>query len=108
MDFLTASILSGITYDCIKSGLTISAELLKEKLKNWLISDDIAEVISKELVNLELTDEYSEKVIERKISESTQLIKLIEAVKPVQKGNTIIQTHHGEGDNVGRDKVIYK
>lgn len=108
MDFLTASILSGVAYDYIKNGLTLSADLLKEKLKDWLISDDIAIAISKELENLELTDEYSERVIERKISESSQLIKLIEAVKPAHKGNTIVQNHHGAGDNVGRDKVVYK
>jgi hypothetical protein len=49
----------------------------------------------------------SETVIERKISDSYELQKLLENIKPASEGNTIIQHHSGSGDNIGRDKIIH-
>ena len=108
MDFLTATLLSGVVYDFIKRGAELSAGKLRESLRDWIISDEEADAISKGLNTLKLTDEHSERSIERQISESSQLMKLIETIKPVTVNKTIIQSHSGTGDNVGRDKIINK
>lgn len=45
MEFLTSTILSGITYDLIKKGVTITADILRKKLTNWIFKDeDLAEL----------------------------------------------------------------
>jgi len=108
MDFMTAAVLSGIAYDTLKKGLTFTTILIKSELKDWIIDDKTAEAVSKELNTLKLTDELSEKAIERKIIESTNLQGLIEKIKPCSEGNIIIQNHSGSGDNIGRDKIVHK
>jgi len=108
MDFMTAAVLSGIAYDALKKGLTFTANIIKSELKDWIIDDELAEFVSKELNTLKLTDELSEKAIERKIIESTNLKDLIEKIKPYNAGNIIIQNHSGSGDNIGRDKIVHK
>lgn len=106
-EFLTGAILSGIAYDVMKCGVVMSIDELKQRLKGWLISDSEILVLADELNKLELTTEMSETAIERKISSSHELQKLIKNIKPASEGNTIIQHHSGSGDNVGRDKIIH-
>lgn len=106
MDYLSASILSGIVYDCIKKGIKISADKLKERLRNWLIEDDLALLLSNELNELQLDDEMSEIAIERKISSSGKLLNLVNNVNKSNKNNNISQVHYGTGDNVGGDKIV--
>jgi len=108
MDFMTAAILSGFVYDTLKNGLMLTANQIKTELKGWLIDDEIADHIADRLNTLELTDELSEKAIEQKIIASPELVDLINNIKPLCEGNTIIQTHSGGGDNVGRDKIVHK
>lgn len=107
MDFLTGAILSGIAYDMIKFGVRLSTDELKERLRNWIISDSELLALTNELSKLDLTNEMSETAIERKIAASPELKQLIENIKPASKGNTIIQHHSGIGDNIGRDKIIH-
>ncbi len=107
MDFLTGAILSGIAYDMIKFSVMLSTDELKERLKGWIISDSELLVLANELKKLELTNEMSETAIERKISDSYELQKLLDNIKPASEGNTIIQHHSGSGDNIGRDKIIH-
>lgn len=106
-EFLTGAILSGITYDAIKCGVLVSVDELKQRLKNWLISDSELLVLAQELQKLELNDEMSETAIERKIVASTELRQLLENIKPVSTGITINQSHSGIGDIIGRDKINY-
>jgi len=108
MEFMTAAILSGVAYDAIKRGVIITAQKIKTELKDWLIEDDIATAVSAELNKLDLSDELSEKAIERRIIESTELSGLIKNIFPVIEGNVIQQCHYGSGDNVGRDKIVNK
>lgn len=105
-EFLTGAILSGITYDIIKCGTILTVDNLKDRLKNWLIDDTTLLIMSNELNKLELNDEMSEKAIERKINDSSELRALLESIKPITESNMIIQHHSGNGDNVGRDKII--
>jgi hypothetical protein len=105
-EFLTGAILSGIAYDIIKCGTMLTVDNLKERLKNWLIDDAVLLTMSNELNKLELTDEMSEKSIERKINSSSELQTLLENIKPITESNVIIQHHSGSGDNVGGNKII--
>jgi hypothetical protein len=106
-EFLTSAILSGIAYDVMKCGVMMSFDELKQRLKGWLISDSEILVLADELKNLELTTEMSETAIEKKISDSQELQKLIKNIKSTTESNTILQHHSGNGDNIGRDKIIY-
>lgn len=103
MDALTLSLLSSATYDLIKSGASLTAKILKDKLKKWALDDATAEKIANELDKLQLDDGLSEKAIERKI-ENSEIPKILMGVPPATNVINIIQTHSGSGDNVGRDK----
>ncbi|MEY3882022.1 MAG: hypothetical protein RIQ94_2818 [Pseudomonadota bacterium] len=106
MDFLTSTILSGVAYDMIKCGVILSADNLRENLKDWIIGDTELLTITNELNKLALTDEMSALAIEKRITATPELKLILESVKPVSESNTIIQHHSGSGDNVGRDKII--
>jgi hypothetical protein len=104
MDFLTATILSGIAYDMLKHGVMLSADNLKTKLTEWIIDNAQLLAIVNELKHLSLTNEMNESVIEKKIANSTELNKLFANIK---SGNTIHQNHSGTGDNVAGPKITY-
>jgi len=106
MDFLTSTILSGVAYDMIKCGVILSADNLRENLKDWIIGNTELSGITNELNKLSLTDEMSALAIEKRITASPELKLILESIKPISEGNTIIQHHSGSGDNVGRDKII--
>lgn len=106
MDFLSATILSGIVYDMFKHGAKITAQNLQKKLHDWVINGTELETISTKLNELQLTDEMSESAIEKKIVSSNELMSILEKVQPSTVNYTVIQNHSGEGDNVGRDKII--
>lgn len=105
MDFLTATVLSGITYDLLKHSAVISVEKLKMKLSDWLVDDKELAVMSTKLNELQLTDEMSETAIEKKIVSSTELMAILEKIQPSTVNYTVVQNHSGSGDNVGRDKT---
>ena len=107
MDFLTSTILSGIAYDVLKCGMLLTADNLKDRLRDWVIDDSILSALASELKGLGLTDEMSESAIEKRIIASPELILLLENIKPMSEGNTIIQYHNGSGNNVGRNKIIH-
>ncbi len=106
MDFLSATVLSGITYDILKNGLTLNVENIKEKLKGWIGVESIAPQLSTELKKLNLTEEMSEITIEKRINQSGILLELLSSIKRAGNKNIIIQHHTGGGDNIGRDKII--
>lgn len=106
-DFLTSTVLSGIAYDIMKCGVIISIDALRLRLKNWLINESEITALNDELNRLDLTNEMSETVIERKISDSCDLQSLIKNIKPASEGAKIHQQHSGSGDNIGRDKIIH-
>ncbi len=106
MDFIPAAILSGIAYDCLKNGTALTAQKLKEKLREWLISDEIATAVSQELGQINLTDEMSESLITKKIESSPSLMTILSEIKRDPKINIVNQYHSGSGDNVARDKIV--
>lgn len=40
MDFVSASLVGGVVYDLVKSGVSITARTLKEKLKDVILSEE--------------------------------------------------------------------
>ena len=108
MDFLTNTFLSGVLYDGFKKGAEISSDFLKEKLQGWLFDDVLLDKLARQVDFLNLQD-FGEHVIERKLSESTELQEILKQIKPDQ--NTIIgsvtQNHSGPGDNVVGNKTVY-
>lgn len=108
MDFLTSTILSGIAYDILKCGMLLTTDNLKDRLREWIVDDSALPALAGELNKLSLTNEMSESAIEKKILASPELFSLLENIKPIAEGNTIIQSHSGSGDNVGRDKIIHR
>lgn len=106
MEFITAAVLSGITYDILKRQAYITATSLKERLKGWIVDESITSRLEAQLRQLELNTDMSESAIERKIKESASTLELL---KEIKASNTkIIQNHSGQGDNVGRDKIVNK
>lgn len=108
MDFLTGAILSGVIYDMIKYEINVSADNLKEKLKDWVIDDTALSTISNEISKLELTNDLSELAIEKRVLASPEISNLIETIQPVFHGSTTIQNHSGTGDNIAGDKIIHQ
>ncbi|MFM5271445.1 MULTISPECIES: GapS6a family protein [Aeromonas] len=106
MEFMTATILSGLLYDMLKHGISITATTIKEKLKDWIIDDSSATTFSDELVSLNLNDELSESAIEKRINQSPKILALLSSLKKDSNVTTIIQNHSGTGDNIGRDKIL--
>ena len=103
MDFLTASVLSGMAYDMVCSGVKFTVSTVKERFKEWVIDDAVASVIADELTKLELNEDHSPKFIEKQLNNSQELLALLEKIQPTQ---VINQTSYGSGDNIGRDKII--
>lgn len=104
MDFMSSAVLSGIVYDLLKNGMKVSSESLKNKFQDWLVDDQRLNAISNHLQNLHLSDQMSEKAIDKQISCSEELLVLLKSV--IQKPQiTINQTHSGSGDNVAGNKI---
>lgn len=105
MDFLPATILSGVTYDLLKHGVELTVSSLKNKLTSWMLSETQLEKIVKELQALEVNDEMSEKAIQRKLDESELLRTILEEVQKANNSSIVLQ-HFGTGDNVAGDKIV--
>ncbi len=105
MDFLTATVLSGVVYDMLKNGIGLSVSNLNGRLKEWMVDEIVSPALSEELNRLNLTDEMSEKTLEKEMMRSPTLIELLGKVKR-REGNVIIQSHSGSGDNIGGNKVV--
>ncbi len=104
MDFITGTLLSGFIYDMFKQQVSITADNIKVRLKNWIVDDSVANAIEKELGKLQLSDELSESAIEKKICTSDDLTTLLAKIKP-NSNTTIVQTHSGTGDNIAGNKT---
>jgi hypothetical protein len=105
MEFLTTTILSGVVYDLLKHGLTITAQNLKDKMRDWIIDNEKSEQLETHITHLGINDEMSESAIEKRFSNSAELINLLNEIKPANSVN-ISQVHYGVGDNVGGDKIV--
>lgn len=106
MEFLPAAVLSGLLYDMLKHQVSLTTNNIKGRLRGWLIEDSLAERLEMELDRLKLTDEMSESALEKKLSNSEGVLQILKSITPNQ-ADSVTQTHHGKGDNVAGDKIIY-
>jgi len=105
MEFLSSVVLSGFLYDMLKHGISVTANTIKTKLKDWAINEVVATALADEISKLNLTDELSESAIENRINQASSLVGLMGTIKKAENVTTIIQNHSGTGDNIGRDKI---
>lgn len=104
MEFLSSTILSGVVYDMLKHKVSITTTSIKEKLKDWIVDEAVAPVLAEKIEELSLNDEMSEKAIERRLLDSSEIQQILSSIKP-NNTTVITQNHSGIGDNVGRDKI---
>lgn len=105
LDLMSAAVLSGVIYDVLKYQAKVTGQALKIRLKEWVVDDNSAEEIAREINGIGIDQDMSEAAIKRKIQDSDRLAQLIKEIKPSNQTN-INQIHNGTGDNIGRDKVV--
>ncbi|MDG0801448.1 GapS6a family protein [Pectobacterium polaris] len=105
MDTVTSAIVSGAVYDIFKKGISFTKEKIKEQLSAFITNDDCVEIIAKKLAAMDLNDDMSEKAIQRKVEDDTDILTALDNLSrnDVAKIN---QHHYGSGDNVGGNKII--
>lgn len=81
MDILTASILSGLIYDGVKSGAALGVEMLKSKLQGWIIDEDQINMMAERLKEAGINEDLAPHAIERKITESQPLLDLLQQIR---------------------------
>lgn len=112
MDFITTGIIASTVYDLLKHGLKLSADVLKDRLGQWIKENVVAEAVAGELSKLDLHDGLSEKAISQQLDQSqtiSTLIRDINAKAALVAPSTITtanQTHSGSGDNVAGNKIV--
>lgn len=90
MEFLTSTILSGIAYDMMKKGIVLTAEILREKLKGWILKDEDY-IKSVEIINnASETDKKTEKYLEAFLDSNKDIQEILKrAVK--DKQSSVVQ-----------------
>lgn len=106
MEYLTSAVFSGIVYDLLKTNIQISANLLKDRLKGWLIDDNELRSLSERINSINNATEMSEKALEKQFDNDPLVKQILINTKQNNSNNTITQNHTGEGDNVAGNKVV--
>lgn len=91
MDFITTTILSGAIYDLFRSGVALGAEQLKNKLKDWLVSEEQAHEMVLLLNESGIHEDLGQHAIKRRINENPSLLELLKAIKSNEKTTQITQ-----------------
>jgi len=106
MEYLTSAVFSGIVYDLLKTNIQISANLLKDRLKGWLIDDNELRSLSERINSINNATEMSEKALEKQFDNDPLVKQILINTKQNNSNNIINQNHTGEGDNVAGNKVV--
>lgn len=112
MDFISAGVIASTVYDVLKKGVKLGADVLKDKLGQWIKDDIVANAIASELSKLDINDELSEKAIIKKLDQSHEISEIINSIntKVAQFAPSTIthvnQVHSGGGDNVAGNKIV--
>jgi len=101
MNFLTAAILSGVLYDLLKKGTSLTIGALKAALQEWIVEEETLEKIC----SMEIDRSMSEYAIQGTIEKDSELSAILSRTFKKEERAYISQTHSGTGDNVGRDKI---
>ncbi|MCR5652581.1 MAG: hypothetical protein K6F88_02150 [Ruminococcus sp.] len=96
MDELTIGVLSSAVWDLIKKGATVSANQIKEKLKDWILSDDELNTLAETLNRASMDEIVSERALQEYLHSNEEIIKLLFNSKPNVTVNPTI--YGGDGD----------
>ena len=83
MEFLTSTILSGLLWDGIKSGISISVEFLKSKLHNWIISDTDYEKLANAIAKLPNFSKTNYDTFNEYVSSSSDIQNVLKNIIPI-------------------------
>ncbi|EOU1649693.1 MAG: hypothetical protein E7H79_10115 [Clostridium perfringens] len=81
MDFLTATILSGVVYDQIKKGGEITGKYIKERLRGWIVSDKESENIAKKINEIDEPYKKNGKFLTIAIEDDEELMNILKNIK---------------------------
>jgi hypothetical protein len=104
MEPITTAILARGIYDFLQSGLSLTKDALKERLKKFINDEVIIDKLAGKIETLPLDDEMSPKAIERRLNECEEITAALK-ILPASSVVNITQTHSGTGDNVGGNKI---
>lgn len=104
MEPITTAILARGIYDFLQSGLSLTKDALKERLKKFINDEVIIDKLAGKIETLPLDDEMSPKAIERRLNECEVITTTLKTL-PASSVVNITQTHSGTGDNVGGNKI---
>ena len=96
MEELTTIILSGIAWDAMKKGITISTNYLKGKLSNWFLDDEKLEEISECVQNIPEAYCISEGMVKEYLNLNERLLEILKETK--QKNSNISQKIKGDNN----------
>lgn len=112
MDFITTGVIASAAYDALKHGLSLTTDMVKERLAQWIRDDVVAEALAAELNKLGINDELNERAINRRLDQSPEISRLLAsinekvAVNAPSTATNVTQTHSGSGDNVAGNKIV--
>ena len=99
MGVVLESIISGVIWDLIKSGVRLTGIAIKEKLQDWILPVEDLQKIADRVNAAAETDKKSAKYIEAYLEEHQDLIDIIKSARQVNNSGVIVN-----GDNTG---VVY-
>ena len=108
MEFMTATILSGIVYDMLKRSIVVSAQSLKNELIGWIVDESVVQKTAIEINKVQNLELLGERGLQQSFEQNKDLIEILKEIKVEGNKTTINQKHSGSGDNVGRDKIVNK
>lgn len=99
MEYLTATILSGLIYDGVKNGAIIGYELLKSRLQGWVVDDNQINKIVEQLEEAGVNEDLAPHAIKRKINEHQPLTELLQQIK-ASGNNSYVSQVSNVGHNI--------
>lgn len=112
MNELTSIVISGVTWDAIKKGVSITTNYLKEKLSKWLLDDAALEEIKECIGNIPEPCLRSEELIKAHIDLDDRILNILKSAKSVKEdGDKIEQEIHGNnGIIIGKNsgQIIFR
>ncbi len=77
MDELTIGVLSSAVWDLIKKGATVTANKLKGKLKDWILSDDELNTLADTINRASMNEIVSERALQEYLHSNEEITKIL-------------------------------
>lgn len=89
MDFLTTTILSGITYDILKQGIGFTVDVLKTKLNGWHLKEDDFEELANTLNSATETDKKTKECWEKFLNSNENIKSILHKATKLNYGEIV-------------------